>query len=85
MLTEIAVSEKQTIKFLSFKKIKPILEDKMAVPKVITEECTGCEECIEACPAEAITMKDSIAVISAEACTECGACVDECPVEAIVE
>jgi len=51
--------------------------------KVDSEKCTGCESCIEACPAEAIKMVDGKAVIDADACVDCGVCVDECSVEAI--
>ncbi len=48
------------------------------------EKCTGCEACVEACPAEAISMDgDDKAVVDASTCTDCGVCVDECPVEAI--
>lgn len=57
----------------------------MAIPKIIKEECTGCEACVDCCPAEAISMKDDIAVIDNGECTECGACLDECPADAIVE
>ena len=57
----------------------------MTVPTINKEECTGCEECVEACPADAITMKDGLAVIDAAECTECSACVDECPADAITE
>ena len=57
----------------------------MSVPKINTEECTGCEACVDACPAEAISMQNNVAVINAEECTECGACIDECPTEAISE
>ena len=32
---------------------------------------------------EAITMKDSIAVINADECTECGECVETCPAEGV--
>ena len=49
------------------------------------EECTGCETCVGACPAEAISMVDVIAKIDYGECTECGTCVEECPVEAISE
>ena len=51
--------------------------------KVDAEKCTGCESCLEACPSEAIVMKDGKAVIKPEDCVDCGVCVDECPVEAI--
>jgi ferredoxin len=48
------------------------------------EKCTGCESCVEACPAEAISMDgDGKAVVDVSTCTDCGVCVDECPVEAI--
>ena len=49
------------------------------------EECTGCETCVGACPAEAISMVDSVAKIDQDECTECGTCVGECPAEAISE
>ncbi|MFH1615345.1 MAG: 4Fe-4S binding protein [Planctomycetota bacterium] len=51
--------------------------------KVDKEKCTGCEDCIESCPSEAIKMADSKAQIILENCVDCGVCVDECPVEAI--
>ena len=47
------------------------------------DECTGCETCVEACPVQAISMKDDKAQIDPETCTECETCVPECPVEAI--
>ncbi len=47
------------------------------------DECTGCETCVEVCPAEAISMKDDKAEIDQEKCTQCETCVPECPVEAI--
>ena len=57
----------------------------MGDPKVNADECNACEECVEECPAEAITMVNDIAVINADECTECSACVDTCPSEAIEE
>jgi len=47
------------------------------------DECTGCETCVEACPVQAISMKDDKAEIDQDTCTECETCVAECPVEAI--
>jgi ferredoxin len=47
------------------------------------EKCTGCEECVESCPLDAITVKDGVASIDPETCGDCGACVDTCPSEAI--
>jgi NAD-dependent dihydropyrimidine dehydrogenase PreA subunit len=57
----------------------------MGVPKVDAAKCDGCKECIEECPAEAITLVKEIAVIDPDECTECSACVDTCPNEAIDE
>ncbi|MFZ3131829.1 MAG: 4Fe-4S binding protein [Desulfosporosinus sp.] len=46
------------------------------------EKCTGCGQCVDVCPIEAIELDNGMAVISDE-CIECGACVDACPMEAI--
>lgn len=51
--------------------------------EVNKETCTGCGECVEACPLEAIEIQDDLAVVDAETCGDCGACVDVCPTEAI--
>ncbi len=46
-------------------------------------KCTGCEECIETCPTECISMVDGKAVVDQDECTDCEACVDVCPEDAI--
>ncbi|MFH1268094.1 MAG: 4Fe-4S binding protein [Planctomycetota bacterium] len=51
--------------------------------KVDPEKCTGCEECIEECPVEAIELKDDVAVVDEDTCSDCGQCIDICPGEAI--
>lgn len=51
--------------------------------KVDADTCTGCGECVEACPLEAIEIKEEIAVVDEDTCSDCGACVDVCPTEAI--
>ena len=45
--------------------------------------CEGCEDCVDMCPVEAISMVDGKAVVDAEECTECQACIDPCPNDAI--
>ena len=51
--------------------------------KVDADKCTGCGNCVEVCPMEAIKLEDDIAVVDEEECIECGACVDECPEDAM--
>jgi len=51
--------------------------------KVDVQKCTGCGDCVEACPLEAITLNGSVASIDEETCTECGLCAEECPEKAI--
>ena len=51
----------------------------------ITDACTSCGSCADACPAEAIQEGDGKYEIDQDVCIECGACVDTCPVEAIKE
>jgi len=50
---------------------------------VNTETCSGCAECVEACPLDAISVPDKVAVVDADTCGDCGACVDVCPTESI--
>jgi len=47
------------------------------------ELCTGCQECNEICPMEAIKDEDGVSVVMVERCIGCGLCVNRCPVEAI--
>ncbi|MBW2964530.1 4Fe-4S binding protein [Candidatus Woesearchaeota archaeon] len=44
--------------------------------------CEDCRCCIEACPVEAISKGDAIAV-NPNRCIECGLCIDVCPKNAI--
>lgn len=52
---------------------------------VITDKCTACGECVESCPAEAISEGDPKYIIDPDECVDCAACVDTCKAEAIVE
>ena len=46
--------------------------------RVITEECVGCELCIQACPLGAIAVLNKKAQIDIAKCNLCGACVTAC-------
>jgi ferredoxin len=50
--------------------------------KVNNGICTGCGICVDACPMEAIKIKNKKAVVSDD-CTECGICASECPNDAL--
>lgn len=45
--------------------------------------CDGCEECVSACPVDAITMSGPLAKINSALCKGCGLCISSCPKDAI--
>ena len=51
--------------------------------RIDIDECTGCGNCIDACPFGLIEIVDDVALIG-EGCNLCGACRDVCPVDAII-
>ena len=51
---------------------------------VDTSKCTGCETCVNECPASAIAVENEKAKVDKEMCVDCQTCVDVCPSEAIV-
>jgi len=53
------------------------------MPWVKTEDCTGCEVCVNACPVGAISVKDVVAIIDNDTCIRCGVCHGLCPNEAV--
>lgn len=44
--------------------------------------CTGCGECGEVCPVDAIQMEDDLPMVDEDWCIGCGVCVANCPTEA---
>lgn len=51
--------------------------------KNCTNACIACKKCELNCPAQAIGVKDNLAIIDYEKCTNCGKCVEVCPVHCI--
>ena len=43
------------------------------------ERCTGCGQCAEACPNNALQMLDGRVLRDIEKCSTCGACAEACP------
>ncbi len=61
--------------------------DRMIEPNkaVLTrpDDCTGCGDCMDICPMNAITMKDNYPVINEIICSGCGACIPACEENAL--
>ena len=50
---------------------------------VSTDDCTGCEACIERCHFDALSVPDDVCVVDEARCMGCGLCVSACPSDAI--
>ena len=49
------------------------------VMKMCDFGCIGCMKCQRECPADAIVVKDNLAVVDVSKCVQCGHCADICP------
>ena len=53
-------------------------------PLIDQERCTGCGDCVEACPQEAVALVEGKAsIVEPDACDYCTECEPVCPQEAI--
>ncbi len=52
-------------------------------PAIIMERCTGCGDCVDACPANAVTVDNGKVSFDRSICTACGQCIPSCPGDAI--
>jgi len=61
----------------------PMLAPSGFVSQIDAELCVGCGICVEACPFEALSLSDGMAVVDEASCMGCGVCVTQCPEGAI--
>jgi len=45
--------------------------------------CTGCGQCVDICPVQAVKMEDDHPVVEMDWCIGCGVCATVCPTEAV--
>lgn len=54
------------------------------LPIIDPETCTGCGDCLEVCPTEALALENDVAIVARpEACNYTAYCEPICPVDAI--
>jgi NAD-dependent dihydropyrimidine dehydrogenase PreA subunit len=61
------------------------MQPPLPLPIIHSYRCTGCGDCITACPTGALAARDGKAIVAQpDKCTYCLACEEICPSEAIV-
>ena len=65
------------------------MEDKAVVPApkrcvAVRNRNASCRKCIDACPADAISVHNNVLSVDHKACVACGACTVVCPTEALI-
>ncbi len=74
-----------TAKFAKKKYVYQGVDDCVAASKIgggdklCPNGCIGLGTCVKACPFEAITVKEGVAVVDYTKCKGCGVCVNACP------
>jgi uncharacterized protein (DUF362 family)/Pyruvate/2-oxoacid:ferredoxin oxidoreductase delta subunit len=54
-----------------------------AKPRWRPEQCQECGLCVQACPAQALTLSDQGLALNQELCIECYCCLEHCPHEGL--
>lgn len=54
-----------------------------AVPEISPSHCVACGECVQICPAGALSLKDEVISIKEDKCLGCGECAVVCRTKAI--
>ena len=47
-------------------------------------DCSGCSDCVERCPMDALTMEGDVVALDLKRCIGCGLCVSVCPTGALM-
>ena len=55
-----------------------------SAPIINIDLCTGCGQCVDACPVDVISIVNEKAIINESRCNGCRDCVSVCPKSAIV-
>lgn len=54
------------------------------IPRIDVRRCTGCSQCEQRCPTQAVAVREGVAVIvRPDACSFCEVCEHFCPTGAI--
>ena len=53
------------------------------IRKTAHEKCTGCGECIEICPVDAVRVENNVSIVDEDWCVGCGVCILKCANSAI--
>ncbi len=54
--------------------------------RIDTKECSRCQMCMDACPADAIERDENfLFFINDEKCIKCGECARVCPVQGVYD
>jgi MinD superfamily P-loop ATPase len=60
------------------------MTDRIWLPLIDQSTCTGCSDCVTACPTHALALVAGVAEVhEPAACNYCGICEMICPVEAV--